>query len=122
MTRYEKNIYNSSKLPFFSIITPVFNSEKYLNDYFCSLMEQSFINFEVIIIDDGSKDNSLTIIKDHQKKLANLKLIQQSNSKQVIARNKALNIATGDYILFIDSDDLLTSSKTLEYLYNHLIK
>ena len=131
MTKCEKNIYiNSSNVkqqtnlslqePFFSIITPVFNGEKYLKNYFNELISQNFTNFEVIVIDDGSQDSTLSIIKNYQTKLPQLKLLQQANSGQGVARNKALEAASGNYILFIDSDDSLTSSSSLQQLYNYL--
>src|SRR5699024_2396309 len=91
-----------------------------LKNYFNELISQNFTNFEVIVIDDGSQDSTLSIIKNYQTKLPQLKLLQQANSGQGVARNKALEAASGNYILFIDSDDSLTSSSSLQQLYNYL--
>lgn len=106
---------------FFSIITPVFNSSKYLTIFFESIINQTFKNFELIIIDDGSTDTSLKKINYYKDKIRFIKIIQQQNSGQGIARNKALRLANGEYVLFIDSDDSLSSSDSLEQLYSFIV-
>jgi len=96
-----------------SVIVPVYNVEKYIRDCIDSLLIQtinglSFVEaIEVIFIDDGSPDNSCAIIKEYQKKYSNIILIKQENAGQSVARNNAIKIASGEYIFFLDSDDLL---------------
>ncbi len=93
-----------------SIIVPVYNAEKYLVKCLDSLVNQTYKNCEIILINDGSIDNSLSIIKDYQKKYSNIKLINQSNKGQGQARNVGMKTATGDYIMFVDSDDYVSES------------
>ena len=85
----------------FSIIIPVYNTAKYLEKCITSLLSQNFKSFEIICIDDGSEDNSIEILKQYQ----NLKILKEKNSGSGFARNRGLEIAKGEYILFIDSDD-----------------
>lgn len=90
----------------FSIIMPVYNAEKTLNETINSVINQNYDNYELIIIDDGSDDNSKKII---EKYLKNKKItyIYQLNSGVSSARNKAIEYAKNDFIIFIDSDDML---------------
>ncbi|MCP1267576.1 bifunctional glycosyltransferase/CDP-glycerol:glycerophosphate glycerophosphotransferase [Aeromonas hydrophila] len=96
-----------------SIIIPVYNVEKYIKDCLESLLIQTVDGFsfeksiEVILIDDGSPDKSVDIIRAYQKTYNNIYLIQQENAGQSVARNNAIKIASGEYIFFLDSDDLL---------------
>ncbi|WP_411166012.1 putative glycosyltransferase EpsJ [Aeromonas sp. DSM 116730] len=96
-----------------SIIIPVYNVEKYIRDCIDSLIIQTVdgLSFEqsieVILIDDGTPDNSVEIIKEYQSTYSNIYLIQQENAGQSVARNNAVKIASGEYIFFLDSDDLL---------------
>lgn len=89
-----------------SIIIPVYNTGKYLEKCLNSILNEK-VDKEIIIINDGSTDNSLEIIKKFQKKNKEIILINQKNSGQGKARNVGLNHATGKYICFIDSDDWL---------------
>ena len=102
-----------------STIIPVYNSEKYINKCIDSIINQTigFNNIELIIVDDGSTDNSKKIIKSYQKKYKNIKYIYQENSGQASARNNGLSLASGDYISFVDSDDWLDVS-----MYEKMIK
>ena len=87
-----------------SIITPLYNSEKYIADAIDSVLHQTYTNFELIIIDDHSQDNSVNIVnrfKDERIQLLCLK----ENKGAGIARNKGIDMATGRYIAFLDSDD-----------------
>ncbi len=93
--------------PFFSIGIPVYNAEKYLRDTLNSILEQSFKDVEVILVNDGSKDRSEEIIKEFIEKDSRVKLISKKNAGPAAARNVALYRATGMYMGFIDSDDLL---------------
>ena len=88
-----------------SIIVPIYNTEKYLISCFDSILNQTYQNLEIILIDDGSTDNSGKIADDYSKKDSRIKVIHQKNAGQSAARNKGLEKATGEYISFIDSDD-----------------
>ena len=92
-----------------SVIMPVFNCEKYLNEAIESVLNQSFDDFEFICVDDGSTDNSLKILQDFEKKDNRIQVFHQENKGGGAARNFALKKATGNYLLFIDSDDILYS-------------
>lgn len=90
-----------------SIIVPVYNSEKYLNDCLDSLVNQTLEEIEIITIDDASNDKSLEILKEYEKKYPN-KIRVYTNPKnlgQGATRNKGIELATGEYIGFLDSDD-----------------
>lgn len=88
-----------------SIIVPVYNSEKYLNKCLNSLIEQTLDDIEIVVVNDGSSDNSENIIKNYMAKDKRIKLINKKNGGQASARNLGLRKANGDYIIFIDSDD-----------------
>ncbi|MDT2686683.1 glycosyltransferase family 2 protein [Enterococcus gallinarum] len=97
----------SSKI---SIIVPVYNAEQYLYDCIISLLQQTYENIEIIIVDDGSTDQSYHIAKDIKEKnhSKDIKLINKKNGGQSSARNLGVSIAKGDYIAFVDSDDFIT--------------
>lgn len=99
-----------------SIIIPVYNVENYLTCCLESVIYQTFNNYEIIIVNDGSTDNSLSIIKNYSNKYRNIRVINQKNQGQSVARNRALEIANGEYIYFLDSDDYIEKN-TLEMLY-----
>ena len=88
----------------FTIIVPAYNSSLYIDRCINSIINQTYKNIEVIVINDGSIDDTLEKIKKYNVKIINLK-----NSGVSVARNKGLDIATGDYITFIDSDDYIDS-------------
>lgn len=90
-----------------SIIVPVYNTEKYLVKCLDSILSQSYKNIEVIIIDDGSIDNCAKIIKDYLQKNKKIKYFKQENQGQAVARNKGIDISSGKYIQFVDSDDYI---------------
>lgn len=90
-----------------SIIMPVYNAEKYLNRSIESIMNQTYNNIEIILVNDGSTDNSLEICTNYQEKDNRIKLINQENKGVSFARNKGIDESTGDYIMFIDSDDYI---------------
>lgn len=92
-----------------SLIIPVYNSQKYLAKLFKSINEQNLDELEVIFVDDGSTDNSLSLLKDFESKNINVKVIHQQNQGGSIARNTGLSIAKGKYVYFFDSDDSLNS-------------
>lgn len=89
-----------------SIILPVYNAEKYLNECIGSIVKQSYDNYELIIINDGSSDQSEKIIKEYTNN-AKVKYVRQTNSGVASARNAAISMAIGKYIIFVDADDVL---------------
>lgn len=91
-----------------SVIVPVYNTEKYLPACLDSILSQSYQNLELICVDDGSKDNSIDILKNYAQKDPRVIVKSKVNGGQSSARNLGLDIATGDYISFIDSDDFLS--------------
>jgi len=96
-----------------SIIVPVYNADKYINRCLDSLLNQSYENTEIILVNDGSKDDSAGICEQYKAIDPRIKLIHQINQGQSVARNEALKIATGNYICFVDADDYVSS----EYVY-----
>ncbi|NCH72560.1 bifunctional glycosyltransferase/CDP-glycerol:glycerophosphate glycerophosphotransferase [Cronobacter dublinensis] len=96
-----------------SIIIPVYNTEKYIAECLESVLSQYVLGMdaqeaiEMIIVNDGSPDNSLDIINTYKNKYRNILVMHQKNSGQSVARNNAIEIARGEYIFFLDSDDLL---------------
>jgi glycosyltransferase involved in cell wall biosynthesis len=100
-----------------SIIIPVYNAEKYIDRCIESIIKQTYKNFEIILIDDGSTDNSLKIIENWYKKYPKkIKIIKQKNMGTGDARNKGLDIVTGEFLTFVDSDDYLD----IDFLYSHM--
>ena len=95
-----------------SIITPCYNAEKYVVQCIESVQKQTYSNWEMLIVDDGSTDHSFEVIKTFQKNDGRIKLIQlDTNSGAAISRNKAIEIAQGDYMAFLDADDLWLPNK-----------
>lgn len=99
-----------------TIIIPVYNAEKYLKECFDSIINQTFSNFEVIIIDDGSTDNSSQICDDYSIRDRRFKVYHLKNEGAAKARNRALDLALGEYIFFVDADDFLEK----DALNNHI--
>ena len=89
----------------FSIIIPVYNVEKYLKKCLTSIVQQNFNDYELILVDDGSTDMSGKICDEFEEKYNNIIVMHISNSGVSNARNKGLEIARGEYIWFVDSDD-----------------
>ena len=99
---------NREKLPLVSVIVPVFNSEKYIVECLDSLKKQEYENIEVIIIDDGSTDNSPLLIEKHIKSDRRFIYKKYDNNGLSVARNRGLSLSTGELIFFLDSDDYLS--------------
>ena len=95
-------------MPKVSIITPNFNKGPFLVETILSVQKNTFKDWEMIIIDDGSTDNSLELISSIIQEDLRIKVFQQSNLGGGVARNKGIEEARGQYLLFLDSDDLLT--------------
>jgi glycosyltransferase involved in cell wall biosynthesis len=106
-------------MPKVSVILPVYNVEPYLNEALCSLENQTLKDIEIIAVNDGSTDNSENILKKHQEKDNRVRYFNQNNQGQSAARNNALQYATGEYIYFMDSDDVIKED-SLETCYNYI--
>jgi glycosyltransferase involved in cell wall biosynthesis/exopolysaccharide biosynthesis predicted pyruvyltransferase EpsI len=97
-------------LPLVTVIIPVYNVESFLSKCLESVIHQTYKNLEIICVNDGSTDNSLSILQHYRGKDSRLNVISQKNAGLSAARNTALRVATGDYILFLDSDDWLDTN------------
>ena len=97
----------NNALPLISVIIPIYNAEKYLSRCLDSVLEQDYDNYEVIMVNDGSSDNSLDICNQYVKKDKRFSVITQKNKGVSEARNTGLSAAKGDYLQFIDSDDFI---------------
>lgn len=105
-----------------SIIMPAYNAEDTIRESIKSVIEQTYKNWELIIIDDGSTDDTISIIKKQQKNDKRIKLLKnQKNLKVAKTRNRGLNYAKGDYIAFLDADDLWFKNK-IEKQLNFMLK
>lgn len=91
--------------PIVSVIIPVYNQEKYLEECLKSVCQQTLQNLEIICIDDGSTDSSLSILKRYQSKDSRITVLSQKNGGAGTARNLGMKLATGTYLSFLDSDD-----------------
>ena len=100
-----------------SIIIPVYNNEKYLEVCIESACNQSYSNLEIILVNDGSTDNSLNICKNYAEKDIRIKIIEKNNSGVSSARNVGLKKSTGEYILFLDSDDYIDTNMIKDMVY-----
>ena len=92
--------------PKFSIIIPVYNVEEYLAQSLDSVLAQSFADFETVCVNDGSKDSSLSILREYEKKDSRIRVIDQKNSGVSAARNAGVAAAIGEYIAYLDADDV----------------
>lgn len=104
-----------------SVIVPVYNVEKYLEQCIDSLLSQTYQNFEIILVDDGSTDSSGKICDIYKENHKNIKVIHKKNEGLGFARNTGLLYATGEYVTFIDSDDYV-DKYLLEDLYNGILE
>jgi heptose III glucuronosyltransferase len=90
-----------------SVIIPLYNAGKDFNACMESLIEQTWTALEIIIVNDGSTDNSVEIAQYYVDNYPHVKLIHQSNAGASVARNRGLAVASGDYVAFVDADDLV---------------
>lgn len=100
-----------------TVIIPVYNEEKNLRKCLDSVFNQTLKDIQVICIDDGSTDNSVSILEEYQSKHNNLKILKQKNSGAGVARNKGIDIAEGEFICFMDADDWYPATTILKNLY-----
>ena len=99
-----------NKIPIVSIIVPVYNVEKYLDRCIASLRQQSLEAIEMILVDDGSSDNSGKLCDDYASKDDRIKVVHKKNNGQGLARNSGLELSEGKYVLFVDSDDYIETN------------
>ena len=103
-----------------SVIVPIYNVENYIEKCILSIINQTYTNLEIILVDDGSTDNSSKIIDEYAKKDSRIKVIHKKNEGVSIAKNLGMKESTSNFISFIDSDDTVTPDY-IEILYNNLI-
>lgn len=100
------------RMPLVSIITPTYNSERFVAETIRSVLAQTYANWELLIVDDASSDETVSIVQQFAKQDDRIKLhTLQTNSGAAIARNTAIEMASGDYIAFLDADDLWKAEK-----------
>ncbi len=103
-------------MPEISVIIPIYNSQAFLRECIDSVLAQSFTNWQLILVDDGSTDDSLALCRDYAVNDRRIKVITKTNGGLSSARNAGLDVAKGDYVFFLDSDDELFSH-SLQALY-----
>ena len=104
-------------MPEITVIVPVYKAEAFLADCIDSILSQTFSDFEVILVEDGSPDNSGRICDEYAAREPRISVIHQKNQGQAAARNHALAQATGKWICYVDSDDLI-HPQMLQFLYD----
>ena len=104
-----------------SFIIPCYNSEKYLDKLLSSMVNQTYKNIEIVCVNDGSKDNTLKILKEYKKKYSNIVVVDKKNEGQYKARKTGVFKSSGKYIGFLDSDDYVEPTYA-EKLYKTLIE
>lgn len=109
------------KMELISVIVPIYNVEKYLMRCVGSIQKQSYKNLEIILVDDGSPDACPQICDELMTTDSRIKVIHKENAGQGLARNDGLDIATGEYVTFIDSDDWIEQTH-IENLYRAIVK
>lgn len=103
-----------------SVIIPAYNAEKYLIETLESVVHQTLDDYEIIVVNDGSKDNTLNILREYEEKYPNFNVIDKENEGVSAARNDGIERAKGEYLFFFDSDDILELD-ALEALYNRAV-
>ena len=100
-----------------SVVVPLYNVEKYLEGCIESIIKQTLKNIEIILVDDGSTDNSLKILKKYQSLDNRIKILYQKNQGAGVARNAGMEVAVGEYLMFLDADDVYEAT-FVEKMYN----
>ena len=103
-----------------SVVIPVYNGEKYLKECINSVLNQPYNDIEIIAINDGSKDNSVNILNKVAQTDKRLNVIDQKNHGVAYTRNKGIDIATGNYIVFLDQDDMWVTDFLTEDVINEI--
>ncbi len=111
-----------SKSPFFSVIIPVYNVEKFINECVDSVLAQTFKNIEIILVDDGSPDTCPRICDEYAKENQCIKVIHKKNGGLSEARNHGIDVAKGKYLLFLDSDDYWDDVNALKKIHQLISK
>ncbi len=106
--------------PFFSIIIPSFNAQDKIQTAFDSVLRQKFTDFEIVVIDGLSKDNTLNIVKENAQKDRRIVLISEKDNGIYDAMNKGINLAKGKWLYFLGSDDYLYNENVLQLIYDNL--
>ena len=119
----EIQFYGGSKMnvPLISVIVPVYNADKHLGKCLDSILNQSYHNLEIILVDDGSTDNSASICDEYASKNNRIKVLHKKNSGQASARNTGIEMAVGEFITFVDDDDWIESNM-YEVLMNNAMR
>lgn len=110
-------IINQNLIPKVSVIVPIYNCEKYLKTCLDSIIKQTYSNLEIILVNDGSTDNSLQICNQIQDQDKRVQVINQKNQGTSAAKNAGLEVASGQYLTFVDADDWYPDSHSIELLY-----
>lgn len=108
-------------MPVVSVIVPIYNVEEYLERCVDSILNQTFTDFELILVDDGSTDNSGQICDEYAESDERVKVIHKENGGLSDARNAGIDVSTGQYMMFVDSDDYI-DPKMIEILYERILK
>lgn len=106
----------------FSVIVPVYNAENYLHKLVESVLQQTYKDYELILVDDGSTDGSYALMKQYAKHYDQIKAYTKENTGPGMTRKFGFEKATGDLLFFVDSDDWITNSTVLEEIHNTFIK
>ena len=109
----KEKLQDKVETPLFSIIVPIYNVERYLEQCIKSVIAQDYQNYELILVDDGSPDNSIDICIKYAKKYKNIIVIHKTNGGLSDARNAGIKVAQGEYLIFLDSDDYWDGTKIL---------
>lgn len=104
-------------MPFVSLIIPLYNAEKYIRRCLDSAMQQTFSDMEIIVVNDGSEDSSLEICREYEKLDSRFRVIDKENTGVSDSRNRAIDLAQGEYLQFLDSDDWLAPDATESLVY-----
>lgn len=111
----------SKNNPLITVVVPIYKVEAYLDECVQSILKQTYSNLEIILVDDGSPDRCGEMCDVYAEKDARVKVIHQKNKGLSGARNSAIDIATGEYITFVDSDDYLKEDM-VEVLYHEVLQ
>ncbi|MCQ2577004.1 MAG: glycosyltransferase [Treponema sp.] len=104
-------------LPLITVVIPVYNREKLLFRCVESVLAQDYTHYEIIIVDDGSSDNSYAVAQDYASRYENIQAITQKNSGVSVARNRGIELSNGEYIIFVDSDDTIDAKMLSTYVH-----